>query len=202
MPHDDRRCPFDRAHKLHSPERHQEHPPEPVVQALELQPDSQVLDLGVGTGFHAIPVARALGPAGRVLGVDIEPRMLELLKQRARDAGVAERIVPLGVDPQRPQRLPLDHDSVDRALLCCLYHELPDPAGSLAELARVLRPDGARLLIVDWPPEGRSDKGPPVDHRVPRARVTRTLAAAGFVPVEALPLYDDLYALRAGLNRR
>jgi SAM-dependent methyltransferase len=195
----DCRFPFEKAHRLDDPERLREQPPEPVIAALELGPESRVLDLGVGTGYFAVPIASrlaAIGGAGRVLGLDIEPRMLELLRQHALRAGIEGRIDALALDGDDPDRLPLDDASLDRALLVGLYHELERPGAILAELRRVLRADGL-LLIVDWSPLGRLDKGPPLEHRVPAARIEEALRRAGFADIASLPLYADHNALRA-----
>jgi SAM-dependent methyltransferase len=195
----DRRFRFEKAHRLDDPERQREQPPEVVVAALDLGAESRVLDLGVGTGYFAVPIAsrlEALGGGGRVLGLDIEPRMLELLRQQAQRAGVERRIDAIALDGDDPDRLPLDDAALDRALLVGLYHELERPAAVLAELRRVLRSDSL-LLIVDWSPHGRLDKGPPVEHRASAAQIEDQLRAAGFVDITHLSLYPDHNALRA-----
>jgi ubiquinone/menaquinone biosynthesis C-methylase UbiE len=195
----DHRFPFEKVAKLDSPERHASQPPDPVVAALAIQPDNRILDLGVGTGYFALPVARELsarGGTGRVLGLDLEPKMLEILVERATADGLDPWIAAILVDQAAPHRLPLDDGSVDRALLASLYHEVADRPSTLHEVGRVLRPDGS-LVIVDWDTGGTTEKGPPLAHRVPVDVVEQELNAAGFVETTRLALYDDFYTVRA-----
>src|SRR5579883_2360045 len=70
------------AHKLDDPERERWLPTADVVQQLGLQPGMHVADIGAGTGYFAIPMARAVSPGGRVFAVDVQPEMLDLLRAR------------------------------------------------------------------------------------------------------------------------
>jgi ubiquinone/menaquinone biosynthesis C-methylase UbiE len=193
------RFEFEKAHKLDDPDRQRWQPAAAVIPELQLQPESVVLDLGAGTGYFALPIAQhlaGLGGSGRVMAVDIEPRMLELLAARAAEAGLASRVERIAIDAARSEQLPLEDASVDRALLANIYHELPDASQTLEELRRVLRP-GALLLIVDWAPGATLDKGPPREHRVSPSDVSGAMRQAGFTEVAALSIYDAHFALRA-----
>lgn len=198
-PHD-RRFPFEKAERLDDEARRARQPAEPALDALALEPDSVVIDLGAGTGYFTMPLAarlERLGGSGRVVALDIEPRMLERLVERAAATGLAARVAALRIDEAASDRLPLPPASADRALLVNLYHELPDRPGSLAELRRVLRPGGG-LLLVDWDPAGTGEVGPPLEHRIPPAQAEVELRQAGFGRIEALSLYrPHFYAFRA-----
>lgn len=194
---EDRRFSFEHVHKLDSSQRRLRQPPTPVVQALRLHDDSRVLDLGVGAGYFALPIARHLADlrgSGKVLALDVEPRMLDALAERAKQQqleGQIERI--LLRDPSSPL-LPLPDAVVSHALLANIYHELPDRTATLAEVRRVLHPDSV-VLIVDWDPAGNADSGPPLDQRIAIDTVLAELAEAGFTALTALPLYDGIYAI-------
>jgi ubiquinone/menaquinone biosynthesis C-methylase UbiE len=110
-------------------------------------PGMTVLDIGCAMGFLTLPAARLVGPEGRVIAVDLQPRMLETLRRRARRSGLSERIearacdaVSLGIDDLE--------GSVDVALAIAVIHEVPDAGTAFAELCQALRP-GGRLLFVE-----------------------------------------------------
>jgi SAM-dependent methyltransferase len=104
------------------------------------------LDLGCGTG-RALPHLRAaVGPLGRVLGIDLTPEMLATARRHGRDAGAA---LVLG----DARRLPLRAGSIDAVFAAGLLPHLPDPDAALAGLARVVRP-GGRLCL--FHPSGRA----------------------------------------------
>lgn len=110
-----------------------------------LAPGEQVLDLACGTGLVTRPAARAVGPGGRVIGVDIAGRMVEALRQRATAAGLAQ------VQAQRmdAEQLALPDASVDVGLCALGLMYLPDPAQALRQARRVLRP-GGRAVFAVW----------------------------------------------------
>jgi ubiquinone/menaquinone biosynthesis C-methylase UbiE len=104
-----------------------------------------VLEPGPGMGFFTLALAQLVGPQGRVVAVDVQPRMLEALARRARKAGLIERIglrraegSSLGVFDLAGQ--------VDFVLAFAVVHELPDQSAFFQQLARVLKPDG-RVLV-------------------------------------------------------
>lgn len=193
MAHHDRAFRFDHHSKLDSDERRRHQPPGPLVALLASSDPAVIADLGAGTGYFALPLAEAL-PAARVLALDLEPRMLALLGERAAERGLAERIERRPVEAA--PRLPLADGEADAALLASLWHELPEPAATLAELARALAP-GGRIVVCDWSPEGSTEHGPPADHRLPAAHCERALAAAGWTAVERHGLYPDHWTVIA-----
>jgi ubiquinone/menaquinone biosynthesis C-methylase UbiE len=127
-----------------------------------VEPGMTVLDAGCGMGFNAIAMARMVGQEGRVIAVDVEQRMLEVLRKRARKAGVLERI-----DLRRcePDSLGVT-EQVQFAVAFWVVHEAPDIARFLAEICSCLARE-AKLLIAE-----------PQTHVSPE-EFDRTLAAAG-----------------------
>ncbi len=118
--------------------------PGALVRRLGLVADATVLELGPGPGYFSPAVARAV-PKGRLVLVDVQQEMLEMAR---------ERLEPLGLDHVEyrlagADSLPLESDSVDVAFLVAVLGEVPDRALCLAELHRVLRPDGL-LSITEY----------------------------------------------------
>ncbi len=108
-----------------------------------------VLEIGPGMGFFTLDLARLVGPEGRVVAIDIQPRMLKVLRRRLERAGLAGR-VDMRLVP--PDRLAVDDlaGAVDLALAIFVVHEIDDKASLFAQLRRTLKP-GGRLLFAEPP---------------------------------------------------
>lgn len=106
-----------------------------------------VLEPGCGMGWFTLEIARAVGPRGRVIAVDLQPRMLAGLRARAERAGVLERIELRRAEPTRLGIVDLA-GRVDFAFAFYLVHEVPDAPAFLAEIFTALR-SGGRLLVVE-----------------------------------------------------
>jgi SAM-dependent methyltransferase len=111
---------------------------QPVLDWAGIRPGDVVLELGPGPGVFTVPLARRVGPQGRVIAVDIQPEMIALAARRVAGAGLANVVTHVG----NAYHLPLPDESVDRVFLVSVLQEVPDPERALAEIARVLRPDG------------------------------------------------------------
>jgi SAM-dependent methyltransferase len=139
-----------------------------VIRLLALTPGMSVADVGAGSGYYTVRLARALGPNGRVLAQDVMPNYLADLHERVRNEGLQNVTLGLG-DPHDP-RLPAG--SADAAILVHMYHEIEQPFAFLYNLVPALRP-GARIGIVDV------DR-PTWEHGTPRDLLRCELAAAGY----------------------
>lgn len=178
--------------KLEDPERIAWQKPDDVVAALALGPGDVAADVGVGVGYFALRMARAVGPAGRVHAIDVEPRMLDLLLSRARDAGVTN-LVPLLAPGDE---LALPPEPCAAILTVNTFHHFPDRPAALRRLASRLAPDG-RLFVVDFH-GGELPVGPPPDHKVSREQFLLDAAAAGLAVEreETFLPYQYFFALR------
>ncbi|MBI3944924.1 MAG: methyltransferase domain-containing protein [Armatimonadetes bacterium] len=182
------------AHRLDDPDRARFQDPAVLIRDLGVCPGMVCVDIGAGTGFCSQPLADAVGPTGHVYALDIHPEMVARLA--ARFSGAAN----VSVRRSEESRLPLADGTADLALLVNVFHELADPAAILAEVRRVLRPDG-RLAVLDWAKVAKEGQpGPPVAHRVAAEDAAAAIAAAGFraSPVEepAFPYHYLLVASR------
>lgn len=102
----------------------------------------RILEIGPGTGLQTLHVASQLGRDGRLDIVDIQQRMLDHVLDRARERGIPQ-IAPTLADAST---LPFENASFDAAYIICALGELPDPALTVKEFGRVLRP-GGRLVV-------------------------------------------------------
>jgi cyclopropane fatty-acyl-phospholipid synthase-like methyltransferase len=153
------------------PARDEWQKPDLVVGALALDPTMTVADIGAGTGYFTVRLARAV-PQGSVIATDIEPDMVRYLKERAAKEKLDNVRAQLAGDKD-PK---LDPNSVDRELVVDVWHHLPDRVGYAKGLAAALKP-GGKLAIVDFTME--SPHGPPKHHRLAPDAIAGDLKAAG-----------------------
>jgi SAM-dependent methyltransferase len=117
-----------------------------VLDRVGIRPGERVLELGPGPGTLTVEAARRVGPAGQLIAVDIQPRMIAQMQERVRGAGLIN-VEPCVADACQ---LPLDDASVDRAFLIAVLPEIPDQAGALAELHRILKPHGSLSITEEF----------------------------------------------------
>ncbi|MBN1613125.1 MAG: class I SAM-dependent methyltransferase [Deltaproteobacteria bacterium] len=115
--------------------------PERILSGL-VAPGQVVADIGCGIGYFTIPLARLVGPQGRVLAIDLQETMLAGVQRRAAKVGLSERIqlcraTPTGFGVEEP---------VDFALTFFMIHEVPDQKHFLEEIHSLLKPGGRWLL--------------------------------------------------------
>ena len=154
--------------------RVREEQPAAMLDALKIPPGLTVADVGAGAGYHTIPLARRVGPEGTVLATDVQPEMIQMLKQRAQAEGVSN-VKPL-LCSQRDTKLP--DGKVDLVLMVDVYHECSDPETTLLGLHKALRP-GGRLVLVEFRGE---DPEVPIkpEHKMTVKQVRREVEPQGF----------------------
>ena len=137
-----------------------------IVETLSLSSGMKVLDAGCGPGRLTIPLARSVGPAGRVVALDIQPGMLDRARNKTVLAGLAN--VTFVAAALGEGKLPGNH--FDRAVLVTVLGEIPNRGEALAELFSTLKPGGILAVVeVIFDPHFQS-----------RKTVTATATTAGF----------------------
>lgn len=163
---------------LEDPARDAWQKPQEVVAKLALKPGESVADIGAGSGYFTVPLARAVGPGGIVYAVDVDPGMLDYIRQRAKREGL-ENIRTVLADPHDPKLAPA---SVDLIFICDTLHHISEREKYYPLLARSLKP-GGRLVDVDFHKKDLP-VGPPVEMKIARQALIEEVKPAGFRLVE------------------
>ena len=153
------------------PERDAWQKPHEVIEALALKPDAVVADLGAGTGYFAMRLAHMVSK-GRVYGVDLEPKMVKYLAERAKKEGLKNLSAVQGTpsDAKLPTR-------VDLVLLVDVYHHIDAREAYFGKLAAALKP-GGRVAIIDF--NATSKVGPPLSERMTAEQVNAEMTKVGY----------------------
>jgi predicted methyltransferase len=158
---------------LEAPDRDLWQRPDRIMDALGVADASVVADVGAGSGWFTIRLARRVGPQGVVYAQDVQPEMLNAIGRRVRREGLANvrPVLGRGSDPRLPA------GALDAVLIVDAYHEIDDRVTLLANLARALKPQG-RIGVVDFKLEG-GGPGPDERERVSSEVVVRDADEAG-----------------------
>ena len=145
--------------------------PDRVIAALNLKRGQIVADIGAGTGYFSVRLAKSEA-APRVYGADIEPSMVSYLRERAAKEGLNNVIAVLAAADQ--PNLP---EPVDLVLIVDTYHHIGDREAYFRRLAKSMRP-GGRVAIIDFKPD--SPEGPPKEFRFPPEKFESEMGRAGY----------------------
>ena len=169
---------------LERPEREQEENPEGALDALNLKAGMIVADVGAGSGYMSLKLAKRVGPTGKVYAEDVQPQMLQQVRSNAAKAKAENVVTVQGsyTDPMLPK------GQIDLVLLVDVYHEFSEPQKMLRGIRASLKPDG-RLVLLEYRKE---DPKIPIreEHKMTVAEVRTELEAEGFhlaQVIETLP---------------
>jgi precorrin-6B methylase 2 len=159
---------------LERPEREEEERLSVLVSHLGLKPGMVVADVGAGSGVITLMMAHIVGESGKVLAIDIQQEMLDLLGDKIKNADIKNVELVLGTE-KSPK---LKESSVDLALMVDVYHEFEYPYEMMLELAKALKP-GGRIAFVEY---RREDPQVPIKlvHKMTEAQVKKEVAFPEF----------------------
>jgi ubiquinone/menaquinone biosynthesis C-methylase UbiE len=145
--------------------------PTRVIEALQLPPDASVADVGAGTGYFSVRLAKAV-PRGTVYAVDVEPSMLEHVRKRAIGEGLSNLLTvqASGTSANLPR-------PVNLVIVVDTYHHLPSRVTYFRELAKSLA-TGGRVAIIDFRKD--SPEGPPPEFRFEADLIIGEMKQAGY----------------------
>ena len=179
----DREISFVMGHRaagwLNRPERIREEMPDDVVANMGLESDQVVADIGAGSGYFSFRIADRV-PSGKVLAVDIQPEMLQLIERQKTDTGVANIEGVLG-QIDNPNLAP---NSIDAAIMVDAYHEFSHPFEMINGIYNALRP-GGRIFLLEY--RGEDDSVPirPL-HKMTEEQVVKEMSVFGLEWTETL----------------
>ena len=172
----DREISFVMGHRaagwLNRPERIQEEMPDAVVENMNLEPDHVVADIGAGSGYFSFRIAAKV-PDGKVLAVDIQPEMLQLIEGQMGEQEVSNIEGVLGAvdNPNLPA------NSIDAAIMVDAYHEFSHPFEMIDGIYQALKP-GGRIFLLEYRGEDPSVPIRPL-HKMTEEQVVREMSVFG-----------------------
>jgi len=130
---------------LDRPEREIEEAPSILVKSLDLKPGMTIADIGAGSGYLSFMMAKPVTPSGKVYAEDIQPEMLDIVRNNSKENGLQNVIPWLGstTDPKLPPQ------SVDLMILVEVYHEFDKPYEMVSNMVKALK-KGGRLVFVEY----------------------------------------------------
>lgn len=167
--------------KLNRPERLQTVNPDLIWNALDLRGPKTLIDIGVGTGFFAVPFCRKMA-GGKIYACDISDEMLRWMNAHL-PPDVRSCVIPMKMEESV---VPLPDGIADLVYMINLHHELERPREIVREAHRLLK-KGGKLLIIDWKKE-EMPEGPPVSIRVTEEDIVRDMKEGGFAEVTTQPV--------------
>lgn len=172
--------------RLVRPERVQGLRIDEVVANLGLKPGEVVADLGAGPGLFEPPIAKAVGPKGKVYAVDIDQGFIDYMKKEFAGKPLGNVVPLLGkfTDPALPEK-----GVVDMAMFHDVLHHIDDRAGYLKSLAPYMSKNG-RIAVIDLDPVNGSHKDEPA-LQVSKETCAKWMADIGYVPEKEIPFGTD-----------
>jgi ubiquinone/menaquinone biosynthesis C-methylase UbiE len=179
---------------LDRPEREAEEAPDQALDVLGIRAGMVVADVGAGTGYMSLRMARRVGPTGKVYANDLQPEMLQKLRAKSQREKLSnvETVQGTESDPKLPP------NTMDLVLLVDVYHEFSQPQAMLDKIRESLKPDG-RLVLLEYRKE---DPKVPIrpEHKMSVAEVKTEVEAEGYKldqVIEKLPRQHIIIFRRA-----
>ena len=188
--------PIEKKAVLDTPQRRRLFGQAKAIRSLGITAGMVIADIGCGTGFFTVPLARLAGEKGKVFAVDISAEMLGDVRQRAREKNLRNVKAVLS----RENKIPLPARTIDYCLLSSVVHEMENTALFFKELKRLLK-DKGRIGIIEWK-KVSSPLGPPLKERISTAAMKRMLVRNGFRPARTLVLGKYNYGIIADRKER
>jgi len=155
---------------LERPEREEEENPKKLIELLKLKDGEVVADIGAGSGYYTFRMAKLVAPKGKIVAVDIQKEMLDIIRDRMKKENVTN-VDPVMGEEADPK---LKDESVDTILLVDVYHEFSFPHEMSEKMVKALKP-GGRIVFVEFRME---DERVPIKlvHKMTEKQVLKEMA--------------------------
>lgn len=174
--------------RLDSPKRQKVLPVDTVIAALgDVTEGMAIADLGCGTGYLSVPLAKHTAGSGTIYAVDINIEMLSILSERA--AGLDN----IEIIKSEENSVPIPSGIIDASFLVTVFHELDDSLKFLLEIQRISKPIH-RIIVVDWN-QKQGEMGPPLEERIPEAEAVKFFRDRGYALIKKFTPSPYMYGL-------
>jgi len=171
---------------LDSPQRRAFLNPENILKRIPIKPHMRVADVGCGTGFFTIPMAKIVGAKGKVFAIDLQEEMIAILNKKIQKLKIQNIETLVSTE----EKIPLPNESVDLALMASVLHEL-DSYATVEEVYRFLKPHGV-LAVLEWEKK-KTEFGPPLWERLTQYQTREIVEKTGFRVEEISPVGSHHY---------
>jgi len=151
--------------------------PERLIPYFGLKPGDTVADFGAGHGHFTIPLARAVGPKGKVYAIDVQRDVLDIVEARAKLEHLLD-VESVWTDLELAKGSKLNEASVHFVLISNILFQAQEKLNIMLEAYRILRPKG-KVAVIEWAPAA-APFGPPPGHRIPQEQVKEFATRVGF----------------------
>ena len=182
---------------LERDERQEFQKPDEVMAALAFKEGERVADIGAGSGYFTIPIAKAVGPSGAVLAIDIRQEMLDFIERRL-ELEELENVKLMKVEKDDPQ---LPEGGVDTILMVDTIHYIQE-RGEYAKKLRAGLTPGGRVVIIDYKPKPWEERpwGPAPQQQFPKEQIDADMAEAGLKPIKEFAFLPEQYFVVYGVE--
>lgn len=165
-------------------------PPEEILNLLTINKSDNILDVGAGSGFLTIPVAKMVNES--VFALDMDQRMLKVIQAKAEDDNIDNiKLIQGNID-----NIPLPAESIDIVLASLILHEVKELPKVINQIGLVLK-SGGHFLCLEYEKDERFVQGPPMNIRIKSSELEEELMRAGFNIVRKEFPQESIYIIIA-----
>ena len=175
---------------LESKQRERLLPPEVLIDEMPIKESHTLLDIGAGSGFFTIPMAKKTKEI--VYALDFDSRMLNVISEKA----IKEDLQNIKLIESTIEALSLEDESIDFVMASLILHEVESLSKVLSKLYEVTK-IGGHLLCLEYEKDEKIIEGPPMDIRISSTDLEQSLLNSGFKSTKITKINDSIYTILA-----